>query len=301
MVKCPGAECNSCGLKGHLAAACSNPRCRYCHELGHLQKDCPLRGSYSKAAKSSGRSGKTGNSEVQVSGKSPRSYASACQSEVDDQVPDMVDSSMSLVDRVQSMVSDMSRFSQLATPDYYDSQLTEIESRKRALDEEYGRRLAALKVEREKVLRDREEARLLSGPLKRMMDAVGEIEEARKKRCVVETSVSNCTASLETSVSTGTASPSIIPMEVGVVETPDNTGVKVESVGKGETLQSGNSGETQKVGQSPVLTTPTPESHSDEAGGQVRGSKAVVSNNLYDLLDKVSDEGSDGEGHQDVD
>jgi hypothetical protein len=221
------------------------------------------------------------------------------------------------------MVADMGRFSKLMTPEYYDHQLVDIADRKGALEAEFQSRLAALEKEKGLIERDREEARMLSGPLKRVMLAVEEIEQTRKAR-KTGSSAGNAPAASSTSappVSEETAGPAsmasvLVNPEGGGVNSP--TAVRVGPVDMDVAPPQAEAVEVEtREGGDLNLVTPTAgvswadepegdlqpaELHSEshkgvadaQAGSLEPEGRSVPTSSLSDALKEASDEEENG-------
>ena len=239
-----------------MSSVCENPRCRHCGELGHVQKNCPVR----RSGKSDSRgavSGSVGDSRSAATGSlrsgskqaggPTRSFSEVAggvtRTEREERfVPDYArpEKSLPLASRLYDMVHDLADFKAMAQPDYHDGLLRGIEARRQRLEEGYRRELEKLRVEREKVLRDKHEAELMAAPLKRMMDAMGELETLCKKRRVSEAPATVSGPGTEAPATVSVPETGVTSEQMETQETPVevNTGtsveVKSESSGVGE-------------------------------------------------------------------
>ena len=233
---CPRAECGQCGLKGHMSSVCPSPRCRFCSQLGHKQRTCPLRSKGNKESRKPSQGDGPGRGKgpgpavscgtaargAWASGSGPVTQAGAVA------VPSP--KPCSLAEKVQDLLTGLTDIGEMSTPSFYDRKLSGLAKRRAALEREYRERSAALDAEEEKVRSERAEAEVLSGPLKRVMEAVADLRAKRRRESSPEVDPVGESNAPRPGPSDAGAASTGVPMETSTVKLETDGAPPVDDV-----------------------------------------------------------------------
>lgn len=262
-VDCPNVQCHQCKGFGHLAIDCTILVCRYCGKEGHYKRDCPKLVRRQSAEESNRGAARTpvssedsapstsggGVAHTPMSGASTartgRSVASRPVSN-----PAVGDRSfaqaitgrdfrpLSVRERVDRALHDLG-VRDLVSQGHFEDRLEEIEGRRewmaaehekrvRELEEGHARSMLELDAERDRLVRDREEAQRYREAFKRLLE-VHESEDSPSKRARTEVSATQVSGANETSV-VDTVVGSTSSVTVGNTPTTSETVVKVSAI-----------------------------------------------------------------------